>query len=67
MTTERMLRRREVENLCGLHASTIYRLMSLDQFPQPVRIGLKAVRWPESELKAWLAKRPHVKPDIKAA
>ena len=67
MAIERMLRRREVESLCGLHRSTIYRLMSLDQFPQPVRIGLKAVRWPESELKEWLAKRPYVKPDIEAA
>ena len=26
--------------------------------PEPLKIGVRAVRWPESEIEAWLAARP---------
>ena len=59
MTTEkRLLRRVEVERYCQIGRSTIYRLMRAGLFPLPIRVGPRAVRWPEHELTAWLARRP---------
>ena len=57
-TTFRLLPRREVESMTGLSRTSIYRLMRLGQFPEPVRVGPKAVRWSEEELVSWLASRP---------
>ena len=59
MTThERLLRRVDVERYCQIGRSTIYRLMREGLFPVPIRVGPRAVRWPEHELTAWLAQRP---------
>ncbi|MCY3747044.1 MAG: AlpA family phage regulatory protein [Acidobacteria bacterium] len=59
MTTQtRLLRRTEVERFCQIGRSTIYRLMREGLFPVPIRVGPRAVRWPEHELTAWLARRP---------
>ena len=55
---ERMLRRPEVEAKVGLGRRSIYKLMREGQFPLPVRIGPRAVRWSASEIDAWLARRP---------
>ena len=56
--TDRLLRREEVEAQTGLSRSAIYRLMRAGQFPEPVKIGPRAVRWPQSELNEFLASRP---------
>ena len=59
MTTHtRLLRRKEIERYCQIGRSTIYRLMREGLFPVPIRVGPRAVRWPEHELTAWLARRP---------
>ena len=59
MTThDRLLRRQEVERRCQLSRSTIYRLMRLGQFPEPIRIGPRAVRWSLREIEAYLADCP---------
>ncbi len=59
MTThKRLLRRKEVERYCQIGRSTIYRLMRLGLFPVPIRVGPRAVRWPEHEVTAWLDQRP---------
>ena len=58
MNDDRLLRREEVETRCGLARSSIYRLMRSGQFPEPVRVGPRAVRWPASEIEAWLSARP---------
>ena len=57
-TTFRLLPRREVESMTGLSRTSIYRLMRLGRFPEPLRVGPKAVRWNEEELVSWLASRP---------
>ena len=59
MTTQtRLLCRVEVERFCQIGRSTIYRLMREGRFPLPIRVGTRAVRWPEHELTAWLDRRP---------
>ena len=55
---DRLLRRCEVEAITGMSRSSIYRLMQNGEFPRPVRVGPVAVRWRESDIKAWLDSRP---------
>ena len=55
---DRLLRRRQVEEITGMSRSSIYRLMQDGEFPRPVRIGPAAVRWRVSDLSAWLESRP---------
>ena len=54
---DRMLRRSEVESVTGLSKTTIYEGMAAGTFPRSTRIGVKAVAWPESVIKAWLAEK----------
>jgi prophage regulatory protein len=58
LVAERHLRRPAVETATGLSRSSIYAMMDTDDFPRPVRIGKRAVAWPESAVTAWLASRP---------
>ena len=57
-TTDRLLRLSEVLARCGLSRSTLYRQMGDGAFPWPLRVGVRAVRWRESEIDSWLASRP---------
>lgn len=54
---DRTLRRRDVEARTGLSRSTLYAMMAQCTFPKPVRLGARAVGWPESEIAAWLESR----------
>ena len=56
--TDRLLRLSEVLTRTALARSTIYRKMRDGSFPERLKIGVRAVRWPESEIEAWLAARP---------
>ena len=53
-----LLRREQVEQRTGLARTTIYRKMREGSFPEPLQVGARAVRWPASEIDAWLASRP---------
>ena len=55
---DRLLRRREVEELVGLSRASIYRLRRSGGFPRPVRVSSTAVRWRESDIHAWIQSRP---------
>ncbi len=48
---------RDVEALTGFKKAFIYREMGRGQFPLPVKVGLKAVRWVESEIRDWIKGR----------
>lgn len=52
------LRMPSVMQMTGLGRSTIYRLMAQQQFPCPVRLGVRAVAWRRSELDLWSQTRP---------
>ena len=64
---DRLLRREEVESRVGLKRSSIYREMRAGRFPIPVKVGARAVRWPASEIEAWLAGRPRATGEARAA
>ena len=55
--THRILRRPEVEHLTGLSRSTLYAMIVEGTFPKPVRLGKRAVGWPEAVVRDWLAQR----------
>ena len=53
-----LLRREEVEERFGISRSWIYCEMRAGRFPEPVRIGKRAVRWRVTDLDEWAADRP---------
>ena len=55
---DRLLRRRQVEEITGMSRSSIYKLMQDGEFPRPVRVGPAAVRWRTSDITAWVESRP---------
>ena len=60
---DRLLTRRDIEARCRITRTTIYRLMRAKQFPEPIRLGPRAVRWHESEIEAWIESRPRATGD----
>ena len=44
--------------ITGLCRSTIYDSIRKGTFPEPVRLGQRAIGWRESELMTWVESRP---------
>jgi prophage regulatory protein len=55
-TLERLLELPDVLTAVSLSRSAVYGLVSIKQFPAPVKIG-KASRWVASEVDAWILAR----------
>jgi prophage regulatory protein len=55
---DRLLRLSEVRTRTALARTTIYRKMREGSFPEPLKVGVRAVRWLESEIDSWLSSRP---------
>ncbi len=54
----RLLRRPDVEMMCGVSRSLLYAMIAKGDFPQPVRIHERAVGWRASDVRTWLESRP---------
>ena len=54
---ERILRRAEVQARTGVSRSGIYAAIKAQTFPAPVKLGVRAVGWLESEIDAWIEAR----------
>ncbi|EEI2470495.1 AlpA family transcriptional regulator, partial [Escherichia coli] len=50
----RLIRLSEVMNKTGFGKAWIYRLISQNRFPQPVKIGIRAIAFIESEIDEWI-------------
>jgi prophage regulatory protein len=46
----------DVMNMTGLSRSSIYLRISTNEFPKPVKLGRRAVGWPEDTIIAWQSK-----------
>ena len=46
----------DVMNITGLSRSSIYLRISSNEFPKPVKLGRRAVGWPEDTIIAWQSK-----------
>ncbi len=55
---DRLIRREEVQEMCGISRSEIYRQVSEGRFPKPLKVGLRAVRWRRSEVEGWIDDLP---------
>ncbi|MGO3130355.1 MAG: AlpA family transcriptional regulator [Alcaligenes sp.] len=53
----RILRRVEVEAKTGFKRAHIYNLMKKGQFPQALRLGVRAVGWDSAEIDQWITER----------
>ena len=62
--TRELLRREEVEARLGVSRSWIYAEMRAGRFPEPVKIGRRAVRWRVADLNEWLSDRPLAEGDL---
>ena len=56
MMIKKIYRLPEVMNMTGLSRSSIYLRISTNEFPKPVKLGRRAVGWPEESIIAWQAK-----------
>jgi len=54
---DRFMRLPEVISTCGLSRSTIYDLISREQFPSQISLGGKNVAWLASEIDGWMQDR----------
>ena len=52
---DRLLRLRAVQSLIPLGKSAIYARVQAGTFPQPIKLGGRAVAWRQSEVEAWMA------------
>jgi len=59
MIPEKLLSKRVVAEILGVHPQTVMRLARQGRFPRPFRTGEigSAVRWRESDVAAWIAQR----------
>ena len=53
----RILRLEEVEANSGFKRAHIYNLMKKRQFPQALRLGVRAVGWDSIEIDQWIDER----------
>ncbi|HEX4006481.1 MAG TPA: AlpA family transcriptional regulator [Acidobacteriaceae bacterium] len=56
-TPEKLLRVAEVCSRIGVSRPTVYRFVAAGRIPPPVKIGLRASGFPESEINAIIADR----------
>ena len=56
MMIKKIYRLPEVMNMTGLSRSSIYLRVSTNEFPKPIKLGRRAVGWPEESIIAWQAK-----------
>jgi prophage regulatory protein len=52
---QRLLRLAEVSTMIGLKRSSIYRYVADGQFPAPIKVGERSVRWKLADVLAWRA------------
>ena len=52
---DRLLRIDEVAELTGIARATLYQMMARSEFPRPIKIGPRFVRWPLRELREFFA------------
>ncbi|AEP29916.1 AlpA family transcriptional regulator [Brumicola nitratireducens] len=50
----RILRRKEVLQLCGIGQTHLYDLIKRNEFPRPVNLTGKIVGWVDNEIQDWI-------------
>lgn len=58
MQNNRLLKLKDVVEITGRSAASIYRDMGLGTFPKPLELGPNSVRWTDQVIENWLNTRP---------
>ena len=53
-----LLRLGDVLQAVQVGRATLYKMIAHDQFPHPVRVGSRAVRWRARDVAEWIDARP---------
>lgn len=53
-SSDRLLRLQDVTGMVGLSRSTVYEMVSANEFPRPVKIGRSSL-WRLSAIQKWIA------------
>ena len=64
MDDDYLIDRGEVERRVCLTRSSIYQKMRHGDFPLPLKIGAKSVRWRAAEIVAWINSLPRATGDL---
>ena len=56
--SQKLLSLKQVMILVGLAKSTIYRLMDSGDFPRPLKLGSRCVRWLVDDVNEWISNLP---------
>lgn len=62
----RLMTAAEVQQLLGVNRTVLYRLQRDHDFPDPIRLATKSVRWRADEVSTWLDSRERVTCDAVA-
>ena len=54
---KKLIRLPEVINRTGYRRTSIYEKIDQGVFPQPVKLGARAIAWVESEVDSWINER----------
>lgn len=54
---DRFLSLHEVRRLIGLGKTSVYAMLKRGDFPRPLRVGQRSVRWRASEVRDWMDAR----------
>ncbi|WP_422462576.1 MULTISPECIES: helix-turn-helix transcriptional regulator [unclassified Endozoicomonas] len=60
MKNDTYLTRKEVLQRFLIGNTTLYRWLKSDQFPQPVRLGPRCIRWSEASIIRWEQQRQNL-------
>jgi prophage regulatory protein len=63
----RIYRRKELLELLGVSATTLYSWISEGRFPRPINLGANSVAWLQSEVDAYLEERARERDRLAAA
>ena len=58
MSNDRLISAEQVMDRIGLKRTALYAAIRDGRFPRPLRVGVRATRWPESQIEDWIASRP---------
>ena len=54
MVSMRLLKIKEVLTITGLSRATLYRRIQTGDFPAPVKVSLRAIRFRSTDLEGWI-------------
>lgn len=55
--SEQIYRLNRIREITGLSRSWIYLAMKKGEFPEPIKLGKRAIGWPSSVIEEWIKEK----------